>query len=175
MNKKTTALTTEQYKEIITTMKQGGCGFRPNERVAVALTLEGNLGLRISDILALRPCDIQKDGERYHLEIKEQKTGKRREFTVPLVIQQYIENYCLRNGIHRDERIFPLTERAVQKNLRLSASIWALRESARTVFANGTQPRFIRRMGMTLPWFSGSYSTHLQVRLSDTSVLSRNA
>ncbi len=31
MNKKTVALTTEQYKEIITTMKQGGCGFFPNE------------------------------------------------------------------------------------------------------------------------------------------------
>ena len=36
-------------------------------------------------------------------------------FTVPLVIQQYIENYCLRNGIRRDELLFPLTERAIQK------------------------------------------------------------
>ena len=39
MNKKTTALTKEQYTEIITTMKQGGCGFRPNERIATALVL----------------------------------------------------------------------------------------------------------------------------------------
>ena len=34
MNKKTKALTTEQYKEIIQTMKEGFCGCRPNERVA---------------------------------------------------------------------------------------------------------------------------------------------
>jgi len=41
MNKRTTALTAEQYREIITTMKQGGTGFRANERVATALVLEG--------------------------------------------------------------------------------------------------------------------------------------
>ena len=119
MNKKTKALTTEQYKEIIQTMKEGFCGCRPNERVATALVLEGNLGLRISDIVKLRLCDIVLDGDRYRLEIVEQKTGKRRVFTVPLVIQQYIENYCLRNGLRRDERIFPLTERAIQKQLKI--------------------------------------------------------
>ena len=42
-------------------MKEGGCGFRPNERVATALVLEGNLGLRISDIIRLRLCDIVND------------------------------------------------------------------------------------------------------------------
>ena len=119
MNKKTKALTTEQYKEIIQTMKEGFCGCRPNERVATALVLEGNLGLRISDIVKLRLCDIVLDGDRYRLEIVEQKTGKSRVFTVPLVIQQYIENYCLRNGLRRDERIFPLSERAVQKQLKI--------------------------------------------------------
>ena len=119
MNKKTKALTTEQYKEIIATMKEGFCGCRPNERIATALVLEGNLGLRISDILKLRLCDIVMDGDRYRLEIVEQKTGKSRVFTVPLVIQQYIENYCLRNGIRRDELMFPLTERAIQKQLKI--------------------------------------------------------
>ena len=119
MNKKTKALTTEQYKEIIQTMKEGFCGCRPNERIATALVLEGNLGLRISDIVKLRLCDIVLDGDRYRLEIVEQKTGKSRVFTVPLVIQQYIENYCLRNGLRRDELIFPLTERAIQKQLKI--------------------------------------------------------
>ena len=98
MNKKTKALTTEQYKEIIQTMREGFSGCRPNERVATALVLEGNLGLRISDIVKLRPCDIVRDGDRFRLEIVEKKTGKRRVFTVPLVIAQYIENYCLRTG-----------------------------------------------------------------------------
>ena len=119
MNKKTTALTTEQYTTIIETMKQGFTGCRPNERIATALVVEGNLGLRISDILRLRLCDIVRDGDRYRLDITEQKTGKQRSFTVPLVIYQYIENYCLRRGIGRTERIFPLSERAVQKQLAL--------------------------------------------------------
>ena len=117
MNKKTAALTTEQYKEIITTMREGFCGCRPNEHVATALVLEGNLGLRISDIVRLRPCDIVNDGGRFRLSIIEQKTGKRRDFTVPLVIQQYIENYCLRNGIGLSDLIFPITTREVQKIL----------------------------------------------------------
>ena len=119
MNKKTKALTEEQYTEIITDLKSGFTGCRPNERVATALVLEANLGLRISDILKLRLCDIVRDGNRYRLEIVEKKTGKCRSFTVPLVIQQYIENYCLRNGIRRDELIFPITERAVQKQLAI--------------------------------------------------------
>ena len=119
MNKKTKALTTEQYKEIIQAMREGFCGCRPNDRIATALVLEGNLGIRISDIIKLRLCDIVKDGDRYRLEITEQKTQKKRVFTVPLVIQQYIENYCLRNGIKANELIFPITERAVQKQLAI--------------------------------------------------------
>ena len=119
MNKKTKALTTEQYKEIIQTMREGFTGCRPNERIATALVLEGNLGLRISDILKLRLCDVVRDGDRFRLEVVEQKTGKSRVFTVPLLIQQYIENYCLRNGIRRNDLIFPITERAVQKQLKI--------------------------------------------------------
>ena len=118
MNKKTKSLTTEQYKEIIQTMKTGFSGCRPNERIATALVLEGNLGLRISDILKLCLCDIVRDGDRYRLEIVEKKTGKRRIFTVPLVLYQYIENYCLRHGIGRTEVMFPITERMIQKQLK---------------------------------------------------------
>ena len=119
MNKKTKALTEQQYTEIIHYMKTGFCGCRPNERAATALVLEANLGLRISDILKLRPCDIVRDGDRYRLEVVEQKTGERRIFTVPMVIQQYIENYCLRHGIRRTDIIFPITERSVQKQLAI--------------------------------------------------------
>lgn len=61
MNKKTVALTTDQYKEIIQTMKLGFSGCRPNERIATALMLEANLGIRISDILKLRLADIVRE------------------------------------------------------------------------------------------------------------------
>ena len=71
MNKKTMALTTDQYKEIIQTMREGFSGFRANDRVATALVLEGNLGIRISDILRLRQTDIVSDGERYRKSLPE--------------------------------------------------------------------------------------------------------
>ena len=111
MNKRTIALTQEQYKEIIHTMKQGFTGCRPNSRAATALILEANLGLRISDIV--------RDGDRYRLSIKEQKTQKARTFTVPLALYQFIRCYCLDNQISSQELIFPITTRAVQKQLKL--------------------------------------------------------
>ena len=97
---------------------QENLSFKNVSRILVVV-LEGNLGLRISDILSLRLSDIVKDGDRYRLEITEQKTKKKRVFTVPLVIQQYIENYCLRNGLEKTERIFDLTERTINKQLAL--------------------------------------------------------
>ena len=118
-NYKTVALTTEQYQEIISTMRAGFTGCRPNNRVATCLVLEANLGIRISDIINLRLKDIKQDGSRYRLDIEEIKTGKKREFTVPTEIYQYIKIYCLENGIKDNEVIFPISERAVQKQLKL--------------------------------------------------------
>ena len=119
MNRKTVALTADQYREIITTMRQGFTGCRPNERIATALMLEANLGVRISDIVKLRLRDIVRDGERYRLSITEQKTGKARTFTVPLALYQFIRCYCLDHDISPESLIFPVTTRAVQKQLKL--------------------------------------------------------
>lgn len=117
-NKKTVALTKEQYLEIIETMHQGSTFFRPNVRIATCLVIEANIGLRIEDVLELRLNNIIRDGDRYRLDLVEQKTKKERTFTVPLQIYQYLELYCLKNGIHPDERIFPIGERNVQKYLK---------------------------------------------------------
>ena len=119
MNKKTLALTTEQYQDIINTMRTGFSGCRPNNRIATALVIEANLGLRISDILNLRLIDIVRDGDRYRLDIVEQKTGKARTFTVLPELYNYIKIYCLENNVKPHERIFPLTERAIQKQLKI--------------------------------------------------------
>ena len=117
-NKMTIALTKEQYEEIIKTMLQGGAGFKKNPRIATALVLEANLGLRIEDILNLHLKDIVKDGSRYRLDIYEKKTNKKRTFTVPLEIFLYIENYCIKNNIGPAENIFPIKERGIQSYLR---------------------------------------------------------
>jgi len=99
-------------------MKRGFTGCRPNERIATALILEANLGLRISDIVNLHLSDIVRDGERYRLSITEQKTKKARNFTVPLALYQFIRCYCMDNGIEQNAVIFPITERAAQKQLK---------------------------------------------------------
>lgn len=117
-NKTTVALTLEQYKEIINTMRSGGAGFRSNDRIANCLVLEANLGLRIEDILSLHLCDIVKDGANYRLDIIEHKTKKKRTFIVPLQVYQFIYMYCDENNISRNDIIFPITERAVQKHLK---------------------------------------------------------
>lgn len=124
MNKKTVALTQEQYKEIIDTIRNGficsdGHVVKQNNRIAVALVLEANLGLRISDILQLRLSAIIRDGDRYRLDIVEQKTKKKREFTVPMEIYIYIQNYALDNNINPAAKLFDMTERTVQNHLQL--------------------------------------------------------
>ena len=83
--------------------------------------LEGNLGLRISDIVRLRPCDIVSDGGRYRLSIVEQKTGKARTFTVPKEMYTALREYALNNSIKRTESLFTVTERAVQKQISIVA------------------------------------------------------
>ncbi len=124
MNKKTIALTEEQYKNIISTMRAGfvcpdGHIVKPNKKIATALTLVANLGLRISDILQLRLSAIIRDGDRYGLNIMEQKTKKKREYTVPTDIYIYIQNYALENNINPATKLFDIGERAVNKHLHL--------------------------------------------------------
>ena len=116
-NKKSLALTKEQYENLIGSMRKGGNTFRANDRIATALVLEANLGLRIGDILKLRLQDIVLDGGRYRLDITEEKTQKKRIFTVPQPIYQYLRVYCIDHDIKTDQTIFPITERTIQKYL----------------------------------------------------------
>lgn len=124
MNKKTVALEEEQYKNIINTIRKGfvsvdGHMVKPNNRIATVLVLEANLGIRISDILQLRLSDIIRDGDRYRLDIIEKKTRKKREFTVPIEIYSYIQNYVLENNINPAAKLFDISERTVQNHLQL--------------------------------------------------------
>lgn len=126
-NKKTRALTDDEFAQIIQTIQRGyitadGKKIKPNIRVSVALTLQANLGLRIGDIINLKLSDIVKDGNRYRLDITEQKTGKKREFTVPNEIYTYLQSYALENSIRPNQKLFPITVRQVQKHLQITAA-----------------------------------------------------
>ena len=124
MNKTTVALDKDQYKNIIDTIKSGfttsdGCIFNPNNRLATILVLQANLGLRLSDILNLHICDIVKDAGRYRLDITEKKTGKSRTFTVVPELYNYMLEYATDNGISKQAKLFDISERAVQKQLKI--------------------------------------------------------
>ena len=111
MNKRTRAIDEETYKLIISTIQKGfayqGVMHKPNERIATVLQLEYNLGLRVCDILNLTMNSFVKDGGRYRLDIHEQKTGKYRNFTVPVAIYGFIRDYAYENNINPKARLFP--------------------------------------------------------------------
>lgn len=130
MNKRTRALDEETYIKIISTIKQGflheGVRHKPNVRIATILVLEYNLGLRISGILLLTVNSFVKDGSRYRLDLYEKKTDKFRNFTVPAEIYQYVRDYAYQNGIGQKARLFPITERAVLKHLKVTVDFLGL-------------------------------------------------
>lgn len=132
MNYRTKALTEEQYFLIIQTIKEGfvtaySKRVYPNERMAVCLILQGNIGMRISDIVNLKLSDIIKDGNRYRLnDIKEKKTGKPRSFTIPAEIYLFLQSYALNQGIKPNQRLFDITVRAVQKHLQVTCEYLGL-------------------------------------------------
>lgn len=130
-NKKTRALTEEEYSLIIQTINTGFINnnevkIKPNSRIATVLTLQANLGLRIGDIVNLRLVDIVKDSNRYRLDIIEQKTKKKREFTVPTEIYTYLQSYALNNSIRPNQKLFDITVRQVQKHLQIVAEYLGL-------------------------------------------------
>lgn len=115
---KTKALTKEQYTQIIETIKKGFLNTEPNIQVATILVLESNLGIRVSDVVNLKLNSIIKDGNRYRLDIIEIKTQKKRTFTVPIEIYNYIKQYCIDNDIKSNNKIFTITTRQVQRILK---------------------------------------------------------
>ena len=132
-NKKTRALSNEEYRDIMEAIMQGFTytddsgqtrTFRPNKRLAMILQTEATTGMRIGDIIKLKMGDIVRDGERYRLDVTEQKTGKKREFTVPIVLYNSLRQYALDNNIESIDPLFAKhgkipTERSVQKQLAI--------------------------------------------------------
>ena len=121
MNKKTVAVTPEEFREVIELVRDGfmlgECRIRPNERIATLLCIQGNLGLRLSDILNLKMNSFIYDSGRYRLDIVEQKTKKVREFTVNSELFNYIQAYAYRNDINPEVKLFDISARQVEKVL----------------------------------------------------------
>lgn len=145
---KTRVINVEEYKAILTiigsgfTYKVNGVDkkFRPNIRLKMALMLEGNLGIRIGDITNLTLKSFRNNGTSIVLDIVEEKTGKNRTFTTPKEVYLVVKEYALYNGIGADDKLFELTERAIQKQLKIVCDHLALENvsthSFRKFYAN---------------------------------------
>lgn len=104
----TRPLDIDELKEIINLIEVGGYPFyrngkeeiaKPNSRVAFALKLEVNLGLRISDILRLRVSNFQRD----KLQIIEKKTGKLQHRKIDPSISYMVKDFAIEHKLGTDD------------------------------------------------------------------------
>jgi integrase len=121
INKKCVALSQEEYQRSIELLRNGfmlsGVLVKPNERIATIEVLQATLGLRLGDILKLKLSSFIRDGDRYRLDIREEKTGKIRNFTVPNEVYSFVQDYCIEGGISKDAKLFDISKRQVERHL----------------------------------------------------------
>ena len=92
--------------------------FRPNKQLAMTFILQANLGLRISDVLKLKPSTFKND----KLEVIEKKTGKLQYRTINRNLKELIYEYALENNIKSNDYLIQVKVRAIQKQLAIIAN-----------------------------------------------------
>lgn len=98
--------------------------FRANFKVAYALQLQANLGLRIGDVLKLTLNDFVPDGRgSFKLSKIEQKTGKEKEVVINDNLYNNIKLYTLENNIKPNEPIVKMSVRNVQTQLKIICDV----------------------------------------------------
>ena len=122
-NKRTSRpLEVDEYTKIITLCKIGftytdNSGithkFRSNKQLAMTFILQANLGLRISDVLKLKPATFKND----KLEVIEKKTGKLQYRSINKNLREIIYEYAMDNNINSNDFIIKIKVRAIQKQL----------------------------------------------------------
>lgn len=89
--------------------------FRPNTQLAMTFLLQANLGLRISDVLKLKPSTFKND----KLEIIEKKTGKLQYRDINYKLKNLIYEYAVDKSIKSDEYLIKLGRSAIHKQLQI--------------------------------------------------------
>ena len=92
--------------------------FRPNKQLAMTFMLQAHLGLRISDVLKLKPSTFKND----KLEVIEKKTGKLQYRTINRNLKELIYEYALENNIKSNDYLIQVKVRAIQKQLAIIAN-----------------------------------------------------
>ena len=89
--------------------------FRPQPNVALAVSLEATLGLRISDILNLKVKNFKKDT----LEILEKKTNKLQYRKIDPKVSEYVRDYALEHNLGLDDYIIHVKARWIQDRINI--------------------------------------------------------
>lgn len=89
--------------------------FRPNTRLSLILQLQASLGLRIGDVLKLK-LNSFKNGK---LEIREEKTDKLQYRDIDPQIINVIYQYAMEKKLNNQDKLFDISARAVQKQLKI--------------------------------------------------------
>lgn len=119
--KATVAVTDEQYEAIVKLLWEGsspqgtGAYIRRQPDIAIALSTQANLGLRIGDIVNLTMDSFVSDGGRWRFNMRESKTKKVRTFTVPDPVYNMLAKHAKVNGIKPDEKLFRVGIRDIQR------------------------------------------------------------
>lgn len=87
---------------------------RPNFKVAFALMLQANLGLRIGDVLKLKPSNFNN----LKFTTIETKTKKVQYREINEKLYLLIMDFIVSNEIKKSDFLLPITSRAVQKHLK---------------------------------------------------------
>lgn len=115
---KTRALKFDELEIIFLFIKSGvrrnGIKVRANAQVHLICLIQLNTGLRIGDVLSLKVSDFV-DGK---LSIKEQKTGKIQNRKINYEVVKIVEAYCRKRFLSRNDNIFDISSRWVQKILK---------------------------------------------------------
>lgn len=89
--------------------------FRPNKQLAMAFLMQANLGLRISDVLKLKPSTFKNE----KLEVIEKKTGKLQYRDINRNLKDIIYEYAMENSIQKDENLIQISRVAIHKQLKI--------------------------------------------------------
>lgn len=120
--KATRPLEPDEYEKIMSLLNNGFIyedshgkirKVKPQPNVALALSLEASLGLRISDILKLKVKHFQKN----KLELHEKKTNKLQYREMDPEISLYIKDYALQNGLQMEDYLINVKTRWIQDRL----------------------------------------------------------
>lgn len=151
----------DEAKQIIFYLENGythnGVKHRSNHQIATIMKLQANLGCRIGDIVGLTTDEIYFDGKSWRLNMVEEKTGKKRWFSIPAGVIATIHEWMKHKGI-TSGRLFTIEEPAVWKQMRAVTDFLGMENVAPHSFRKAAGTRVYEASGYDIVAASNFYN-----------------